>query len=273
MSTRTPTPTTMTTTVEQPHGDNDMHRTNDKNIYELSGVRKNFGKGVDSVHALAGVDLEIADGEFLAIQGPTGQGKSTLLLLLGGLDRPSAGSILFDGRDLATLSEGELVELRGSAFGFVFQSFNLIPTLTAQENVETALVPARTPSHERQQRARELLGELGLGDRAEHLPSELSGGQQQRVAIARALVKNPKVLLADEPTGNLDEEMRDEIVALLERLWRERGLTLITVTHDSTVARRAQRIAVIAGGRVRLGEPQQAVTAAADGLDLTLVAH
>ncbi|HSZ04818.1 MAG TPA: ABC transporter ATP-binding protein [Solirubrobacteraceae bacterium] len=273
MSTQIPSPRTPTTAVEQSHGDKDMHQMNGKNIYELNGVHKHFGKGVDSVHALAGVDLDIADGEFLAIQGPTGQGKSTLLLLLGGLDRPSAGSIRFDGRDLATLSERELVELRGSAFGFVFQSFNLIPTLTAKENVETALVPARTPSHERQQRARELLGELGLGDRAEHLPSELSGGQQQRVAIARALVKNPKVLLADEPTGNLDEEMRDEIVALLERLWRERGLTLITVTHDSSVARRAQRIAVITGGRVGLGAPQQAVEVSADGLDLALVAH
>jgi putative ABC transport system ATP-binding protein len=272
MSTRTPSRTTTTTTVEPLHGDKDMHQTDDRNIYELKGVHKDFGRGADSVHALAGVDLDIADGEFLAIQGPTGQGKSTLLLLLGGLDRPSAGSILFDGRDLATLSERELVELRASAFGFVFQTFNLIPTLTAQENVETALVPAHTPSHERQQRSREMLEELGLGHRAAHLPSELSGGQQQRVAIARALVKNPKVLLADEPTGNLDEDTRDEIVAVLERLWRERGLTLVVVTHDSTVARRAQRIAVIAGGRVRAGEPQ-AVKAPTDASDLTLVAH
>ena len=260
MSTETRNELTPTTAGELP-GDENMDPTNAKDIYELRGVEKTFGSGADSVRALDGVDLTINEGEFLAIQGPTGQGKSTLLLLLGALDRPSAGSILFDGRDLTTLSESELVELRASTFGFVFQTFNLIPTLTAQENVETALVPARVPPHERAERAIQTLEELGLADRATHLPSELSGGQQQRVAIARALVKNPKVLLADEPTGNLDEGMRDEIVAVLERLWCERGLTLVIVTHDSTVAARAQRIAVITGGRVRTREPETAVAA------------
>ena len=192
------------------------------------------------------------EGEFLAVQGPTGQGKSTLLLLLGGLDRPTSGSVLFEGRDLARLPEAELARLRASAFGFVFQTFNLIPTLTAQENVETALVAARVPPGERHTLALDVLDDLGMADRARHLPSELSGGQQQRVAIARALVKQPRVLLADEPTGNLEEHMRDEIVGLLEQLWRQRGITLVVVTHDSAVAGRAQRRAVIENGRVGL---------------------
>jgi putative ABC transport system ATP-binding protein len=223
-------------------------------MYELSDVRKTFKRGAEEVRALDGVDLTVDGGEFLAVQGPTGQGKSTLLLLLGGLDRPTSGRVLFEGRDLAELPESELACLRASAFGFVFQTFNLIPTLTAQENVETALVPADVPASERRALALEALEDLGMGDRAAHLPSELSGGQQQRVAIARALVKEPRVLLADEPTGNLDEQTRDEIVALLEGLWRERGITLVIVTHDSAVARRAQRRAVIENGRVTLAE-------------------
>jgi len=221
-------------------------------MYELSDVRKTFKRGADEVHALDGVDLTVDEGEFLAVQGPTGQGKSTLLLLLGGLDRPTSGSVLFEGRDLARLPEAELARLRASAFGFVFQTFNLIPTLTAQENVETALVAARVRPGERHTLALDVLDDLGMADRARHLPSELSGGQQQRVAIARALVKQPRVLLADEPTGNLDEHMRDEIVGLLEQLWQERGITLVVVTHDSAVARRAQRRAVIENGRVGL---------------------
>lgn len=222
-------------------------------LYELSDIRKTFTKNGQIIRALDGVDLTIADGEFLAIQGPTGQGKSTLLSLLGGLDHPTSGRILFDGRDLGHLPERELAPLRARAFGFVFQTFNLLPTLSAQENVETALVPFHEAAQERRRQAREALEKLGLGDRIAHLPSELSGGEQQRVAIARALVKHPKVLLADEPTGNLDEQTRDEIVAVLEGLWRDGGLTLVVVTHDSTVARRAQRIAVIAGGRVGTG--------------------
>jgi len=221
-------------------------------IYQLSGVRKFFNKNGHVVRALDGVDLSIGDGEFLAVQGPTGQGKSTLLLLLGGLDRPSEGHLSFKGRDLSALHEHDLAPLRAKEFGFVFQTFNLIPTLTAHENVETALVPFGLHADERKRRAAAALDDLGLGDRGRHLPGELSGGQQQRVAIARALVKDPTVLLADEPTGNLDEDTRDEIVSLLEGLWRECGLTLVIVTHDSSVARRAQRIAVIRGGRVSM---------------------
>ena len=229
-------------------------------MYELTDVYKTFERGGRPVSALDGADLAIGEGEFLAVQGPTGQGKSTLLLLLGGLDRPTSGNVLFEGRDLGELPEAELATLRAQAFGFVFQTFNLIPTLTALENVETALVPLGTPGKERRARSLAMLGELGMSDRAAHLPSELSGGQQQRVAIARALVKEPRVLLADEPTGNLDEQTRDEIIGLLEQLWRERGITLVVVTHDSAVAKRAQRRAVIENGRVRFGDREKAVS-------------
>jgi putative ABC transport system ATP-binding protein len=221
-------------------------------MYKLSGVTKNYAKGRSTVAALRGVDLVISDGEWLAIQGPTGHGKSTLLQILGGLDRPSAGMIDFDGRDLAQLRETELTRVRAESMGFVFQTFNLVPTLSAQENVEAALVPLRVPPGVRRQRAAAALEALGLGDRLRHLPGELSGGQQQRVAIARALVKEPKVLLADEPTGNLDEDTRDEIIGLLETTWRERGLTMVLVTHHRNVARRAQHIGVMKNGRLTL---------------------
>jgi putative ABC transport system ATP-binding protein len=231
-------------------------------MYELTDVRKSFRKGSATVQALDGVNLTIDTGEFLAVQGPTGQGKSTLLLLLGGLDRPTSGSVMFEGRDLARLPEAELAGLRAAEFGFVFQTFNLIPTLTAQENVETALVATGVPAKERHNLALAMLEELGLSDRAGHLPSELSGGQQQRTAIARALVKKPRVLLADEPTGNLDERTRDEIIGLLEQLWQERGITLVVVTHDSAVARRAGRLAVIENGRVREAATSSRVRAA-----------
>ncbi len=219
-------------------------------MYELKGVTKTYRKGGAKITALQEVDLTIAEGEFLAVQGPTGQGKTTLLQLLGGLDRPTSGSVVFEGRDLATMREGQLTEVRSRSFGFVFQTFNLIPTLTAQENVETALVPLRMPASKRRERARAALAEVGLADRAAHLPLELSGGEQQRVAIARALVRNPNVILADEPTGNLDEGTRDEIIGLLERLWADRGQTLVIVTHDSGIARRAPRTAWIREGRL-----------------------
>jgi putative ABC transport system ATP-binding protein len=194
----------------------------------------------------------IEDGEWLAIQGPTGHGKTTLLQVLGGLDRPTSGIVDFDGQDLAALRESQVTKVRAASIGFIFQTFNLIPTLSAQENVEAALVPLGVGAKERRARALAALESVGLGDRARHLPSELSGGQQQRVAIARALVKEPKVLLADEPTGNLDEDTRDEIISLLEKLWREHGLTLVLVTHDSSVARRAQRVGVMRNGRLSI---------------------
>jgi putative ABC transport system ATP-binding protein len=232
-------------------------------MYKLTGVTKDYQKGRGVVHALRGVDVTIGDGEWLAIQGPTGHGKSTLLQMLGGLDRPTSGSVLFgngvdgtaghaDGDDLALLRESQVTRVRAESIGFIFQTFNLVPTLTAQENVETALVPLHMPAAQRRDRAAEALASVGLADRARHLPSELSGGQQQRVAIARALVKQPKVLLADEPTGNLDEDTRDDIIALLEELWHDENLTLILVTHDSVIARRAQRLGIMRNGELTI---------------------
>jgi putative ABC transport system ATP-binding protein len=223
-------------------------------MYELKDVSKHFEKSGRSVPALEHVDLTIEEGDVLAIQGPTGQGKTTLLQLLGGLDRASSGTVMFDGQDLGRLGEVKLADLRARAFGFVFQTFNLIPTLTALENVEVALVPLHARGVERRRRAAATLEEVGMAERSSHLPSELSGGEQQRVAIARAIVKDPKVLLADEPTGNLDEETRDEVVNLLESMSRFRDLTLVIVTHDSTVARRAPRVALIKKGRLSIRE-------------------
>jgi putative ABC transport system ATP-binding protein len=229
-------------------------------MYKLTGVTKDYQKGRATVHALQGVDLVIEDGEWLAIQGPTGHGKTTLLQMLGGLDRPTSGIIEFDGHDLAQMRESQVTNIRATSIGFIFQTFNLIPTLSAQENVETALVPLGISAGERRARAVQSLEGVGLGDRAKHLPSELSGGQQQRVAIARALVKEPKVLLADEPTGNLDEGTRDEIIGLLEGLWRDRGLTLVLITHDSSVARRAQRVAMMRNGKLSIRQDTRDAT-------------
>ncbi|BAC71031.1 MULTISPECIES: ABC transporter ATP-binding protein [Streptomyces] len=223
-------------------------------MYELRGVSKRYTRGKDTINALDGIDLTIGDGDRLVIQGPTGGGKSTLLQMLGGLDKPTAGSIELDGTDLARLSEAKLTKVRSENIGFVFQSFNLIPTLTAQENVETALVPLGVKVKDRRERAAEALKSVGLGERLGHLPAEMSGGQQQRVAIARALVKQPKVLLADEPTGNLDESMRDEIMEVLETMWKEYGLTFIMVTHDSSLAKKAPRVATIRKGKITVKE-------------------
>ncbi|MGH3150886.1 MAG: ABC transporter ATP-binding protein [Streptosporangiaceae bacterium] len=219
----------------------------------LSGVVKTYTKHHGAVLALRGVDLVLQEGEWLAIQGPTGHGKSTLLQILGGLDRPTAGTVELGGQDLTRLTEAAVTRVRARSVGFIFQTFNLIPTLSAAENVELALVPLGCGAAERKARARESLAAVGLGDRLDHLPAELSGGQQQRVAIARALVKQPAVLLADEPTGNLDEGTRNEIVGLLEDLWQTRDLTMVIVTHDSVVAARAPRLARMTNGL--LAEP------------------
>jgi putative ABC transport system ATP-binding protein len=227
-------------------------------MYRLTDVTRDYQKGRAVVHALQGVTMVIDDGDWLAIQGPTGHGKSTLLQILGALDRPTSGTVELDGQDLTRLREGQLTRVRATSVGFIFQTFNLIPTLSAQENVEVALVPLDVDTGQRRERARQALDEVGLGERARHLPSELSGGQQQRVAIARALVKKPRVLLADEPTGNLDEGTRDEIMTLLEDLWRERGLTLVIVTHDSSVAGRAQRTGIMQNGLLTVRDPATA---------------
>jgi putative ABC transport system ATP-binding protein len=227
-------------------------------VYKLTGVTKLYQKGRRTVPAVRDLDLVIEDGEWLAVQGRTGHGKSTLLNLLGGLDRPTEGSVELDGTDLGALRETQLTRLRAEKIGFIFQTFNLIPTLSAAENVEAALIPLGVGPADRRGRIAAALDAVGLADRAAHLPSELSGGQQQRTAIARALVKEPTVVLADEPTGNLDEDTRDDIIALLERLWRERGLTLVLVTHDSSLARRAQRVGVMSKGRLTIRQDSRA---------------
>jgi putative ABC transport system ATP-binding protein len=221
-------------------------------MYKLTGVNKIYRKGRRTVPAVRDLDLVIEDGEWLAVQGRTGHGKTTLLQILGGLDRPTSGVVEFDGQDLAGLRENQVTRVRAVSIGFIFQTFNLVPTLSAAENVEAALIPLRTGLAERRRLVAAALESVGLGDRARHLPSELSGGQQQRVAIARALVKRPKVLLADEPTGNLDEGTRDEIIGLLAQLWHDLGLTLVLVTHDSSLARQAQRVGVMSKGRLTI---------------------
>jgi putative ABC transport system ATP-binding protein len=222
-------------------------------------VTKHFGDGGARVTALDEVDLTVESGEFVAVAGPSGSGKSTLLLLLGALDRPSSGRLLFDGRDLGGLPDAELARLRLETFGFVFQQFNLIPTLTAQENVEAALAPVGAPTAERRERVAELLGQVGLAARRGHLPTQLSGGEQQRVAIARALANDPRVLLADEPTGNLDSATGEEVLTLLRRLSGEHGQTLVLVTHDRSIAGRADRIVEMRDGRIDRPEPAKRV--------------
>ena len=227
-------------------------------MYTLTNVTRLYQKGRHTVPAVRDVNLLIPAGDWLAVQGRTGHGKSTLLQLLGGLDRPTHGSVELDGQDLARLRETQVTRLRATSIGFVFQTFNLVQTLTAADNVEAALIPLGIGWAERRRRTAEALDSVGLSDRARHLPSELSGGQQQRVAIARALVKQPKVLLADEPTGNLDEGTREDIMALLEKLWRERGLTMVLVTHETAIARRAQRVAMMSKGRLTIQPSTQA---------------
>jgi putative ABC transport system ATP-binding protein len=220
-------------------------------IYTLRGVTKFFQRGPTTIRALDGVDLEIGAGDFLALEGPSGSGKTTLLQLLGALDRPSGGDVVFEGRDLAALPDSQLALLRLRSFGFVFQQFNLIPTLTAVENVEAKLVPAGGGGRAR---ALELLGEVGLAERADHLPAQLSGGEQQRVAIARALSVEPRVVLADEPTGNLDTATGAEIIDLLSNLAAEHGSTVIVATHDTGLAARAPQRLAMRDGRL-VGNP------------------
>jgi putative ABC transport system ATP-binding protein len=215
-------------------------------LYNLTHVSKFFQRGPTTVRALDGVDLEIETGEFVALEGPSGSGKTTLLQLLGALDRPSAGDIWFEGRDLVDLPDRELADLRLRSFGFVFQQFNLIPTLTAVENVEVKLAPTGGD----RARALQMLGEVGLAERADHLPAHMSGGEQQRVAIGRALSVEPRVVLADEPTGNLDSATGGEIIELLRNLAAEHGATVIVATHDAELAVRAGRRVGVRDGRL-----------------------
>jgi putative ABC transport system ATP-binding protein len=232
-------------------------------LYELRGVSRHYGDGAREVRAVDSVDLRIDPGEFVVVAGASGSGKTTLLQLLGALDRPTEGEILFEGRDLARVPDAELTQLRLDTIGFVFQQFNLIPTLTARQNVEVALAPRGLATSEREQTADELLESVGLGQRGRHLPSELSGGEQQRVAIARALANRPRVLLADEPTGNLDSGTGDEIVGILKSLSERRSQTVVLITHDAQIAARARRVVRMQDGRVLQARDPRELTGAA----------
>jgi putative ABC transport system ATP-binding protein len=219
-------------------------------MYEVRNVSKWFVKGPTIVRAVDGVSLEIDAGEFVALEGPSGSGKTTLLQLLGALDRPSEGVVAFEGRDLATLRDNELARLRLGAFGFVFQQFNLIPTLSAVQNVEAALAPTGVHGAELRERSAALLAEVGLAARAEHLPAQLSGGEQQRVAIARALATEPRVILADEPTGNLDSETGADVIDLLAGLAAVHQATVVVATHDAGLAARAPKRLAMRDGKI-----------------------
>ena len=226
-------------------------------LYDLDDVSRTYKTGGGDVHALVEVDMVVEHGEFIAIEGPSGSGKSTLLQLLGALDQPTGGSLIFDGRDVGKFDEKELTELRSRDIGFIFQAFNLIPTLSAAENVEAVMVPTVKDRAVRQARAKELLERVGLGHRIEHLPSIMSGGEQQRVAIARAMANEPRVILADEPTGNLDSTTAEEVVNTLRSLSGDQGTTVIVVTHSEEVAQHARRRIKLRDGRL-LTEPRPA---------------
>jgi putative ABC transport system ATP-binding protein len=218
--------------------------------YELENASRSYGEDSTLVLALDALDLTIGSGEFVAVFGPSGSGKTTLLQLLGALDRPSSGSIRFEGQHLEPLGDSALSELRLHAMGFIFQQFNLIPTLTAAENVEAGLAPLAMSGVERRETAEKHLDAVGLAPRAQHLPTQLSGGEQQRVAIARALAHSPRVVLADEPTGNLDTKNGEMVMELLARLHSELQITLVLVTHDEWIAERADRVLHLADGRL-----------------------
>lgn len=236
-------------------------------MIRLEDIWRTYDVGDQKLHALAGVTEHIRAGEHLAIMGPSGSGKSTLLNIIGCLDRPTQGSYLFDGREVSGLTEDELSAVRREGIGYVFQSYHLIERLDAFGNVELPMIFASIAPRERRERVAEALEAVGLTDRAHHRPSELSGGQRQRVAIARATIQHPRVLLADEPTGNLDRASGDQVLALLERLNSE-GLTLITVTHDATVARRADRVLLLEDGRIVRTIPGSELTTLIEALGI-----
>lgn len=222
----------------------------DLNMISVKDLKKDYRLGEETVHALAGVSLELEKGDFAAFVGPSGSGKSTLLHLIGGLDTPSSGSIVVDGNDLSRASDRELAEYRNHNIGFVFQSFHLHPTYTALENVAIPLIFAGVSRAERLRKAREALDAVGMGHRGDHRPNQLSGGERQRVSIARALVTGPGLIVADEPTGNLDTANGNRIMDLLGSLNREQGITLLVATHDAELAGRARRVVNLRDGLI-----------------------
>jgi putative ABC transport system ATP-binding protein len=230
-------------------------------VVRLIDVRKTYQMGEQDVAALDGVDLTIDPGEFIAIIGPSGSGKSTLMHILGLLDRPTSGSYLFEGRDVQNLTSDELADLRSRRLGFVFQSYNLLARTTALENVELPMLYAGVPETERRKRALQALGVVGIAEMEQHISNQMSGGQQQRVAIARALVNDPSLILADEPTGALDSKSSDDIMHLFAQLNAERGMTILLVTHERDVARKAKRIVTFRDGKIISDAPVESLDA------------
>jgi putative ABC transport system ATP-binding protein len=220
----------------------------EKSIIRIENAWKTYTIGDNQVHALRGLDLEVYEGEFLAIMGPSGSGKSTSMNMVGCLDVPTKGKVFLSGKDISKMSESRLAQIRGRKIGFIFQKFNLINTLTAKENVMLPMMFQNKPSEERSKKAEELLKLVDLQERMHHRPTELSGGQQQRVAIARSLANDPEVILADEPTGNLDSKTGDNVMHFLEKLHEEKGTTIVMVTHDEEVAKHADRIEFLKDG-------------------------
>ncbi len=232
-------------------------------VISLENVCKEYSLGARQLRVLDGLSLRVREGEFVSIMGPSGSGKSTLLQLIGCLDKPTGGRVLIDGEDVSKYSSDALAEVRGRKIGFVFQAFNLIPTLSALENVEIALSINEVGVQERAMRAKKLLEQVGLADRSNHAPNELSGGEKQRVAIARALSNNPKFLLADEPTGNLDSKSGEEVMDLIRDLWKS-GATVVMVTHEPVVARYSQRIIHVRDGKIESEETPRKISGKTD---------
>ena len=222
-------------------------------IIELKQVKKIYKMDGVKTHALRGVDLSIKKKDFIAIMGPSGSGKSTLLHMVGALDKPSSGKIILDGQDISKLHESDLARLRGHKIGFVFQFFNLHPTLTALENIELPMIIIEKDKSERREKAFELLKAVDLEQRAEHFPSQLSGGESQRIAIARALANDPEIILADEPTGNLDTKTEADIMNFLLRLQKERHMTVAIITHENEIARYARKVVYLVDGKIKRG--------------------
>ena len=236
--------------IGQQHMADAKNNTSDGSIVQLRGVDKDFNLHGQTVHALADIDLEVIEGEYLSVMGPSGSGKSTLFNMIGALDRPSAGSVSISGVDLSELSSLELAFFRNNYIGYVFQNFNLLPSLTALRNVALPVLFSGASPKRAEERGAAVLDQVGLGERLHHRPHELSGGQQQRVAIARALANDPMIILADEPTGNLDLKTGEQIIQILSRLSQEHGVTVITATHDHKMLASSDRVVWISDGRI-----------------------